>query len=302
MLKLNQLTTLFMLTSLFSCSDNTKVENPAQAQIEEYQKKLAICEQERQQLIKNQEQQNHVKASDDNTSKIDNTENKDVTSNQNSPIEQGKENATQTLSEPQASESNLENNNHTDNKLDNKDNINIISLENDIILNQDPNIDTKVVVIEYFSPTCPHCAYFKKEILPKLKTKYIDTNKIKYVMREFISNKQDLDAAILARCKRNTEHFLKFMNIILQQQESWIANKDYINILTNIGTLGGISKDEYNNCLNDEKIMQILINNTKLVSKISSFIGTPAFFINGLQFNGYYNFEELSKAIESALK
>ena len=83
--------------------------------------------------------------------------------------------------------------------------------------------------IEYFSPTGPHCTDYKKEVLPKIKeNKFI---LIKYVVREFIGNKQDFDAAILARCTNNKESFFKFVNVLLEQQDSWSVNRNYPEIL-----------------------------------------------------------------------
>lgn len=43
------------------------------------------------------------------------------------------------------------------------------------------------------------------------------------------------------------------------------------------------------------------MENTKLVTNLPTFIGTPSFFINGKQFNEKYTFEELSKAIDKEL-
>src|SRR5512141_1851722 len=45
--------------------------------------------------------------------------------------------------------------------------------------------DAPVTIIEYASMTCPHCAHFTVETFPKLKEKYIDTGKVKYIFREF---------------------------------------------------------------------------------------------------------------------
>src|SRR5579859_1814117 len=42
-----------------------------------------------------------------------------------------------------------------------------------------------VTIIEYASMTCPHCAAFANLTFPKLKEKYIDTGKVKYIMREY---------------------------------------------------------------------------------------------------------------------
>ncbi|MEJ2377128.1 MAG: thioredoxin domain-containing protein, partial [Pseudolabrys sp.] len=42
-----------------------------------------------------------------------------------------------------------------------------------------------VIIIEYASMTCPHCAHFDETTFPALKKQYIDTGKVRYTMREF---------------------------------------------------------------------------------------------------------------------
>ena len=163
------------------------------------------------------------------------------------------------------------------------------------------NRNSKIVVVEYFSPTCPHCVTYHKRILPELKAKYIDTGKVAYVIREFIGNKQDLDATVLARCDGGLESYLNFIKVILEQQDNWAFGKNYREVLTNIGTLGGIGPEKYAKCLNDEAKIEILIDNTKLIAREPKFVGTPSFFINGKQFTKPYTFEELSQAIENVV-
>ena len=143
--------------------------------------------------------------------------------------------------------------------------------------------------------------HYHQKIFPEIKAKYIDTNKIAYVIREFIGNKQDLDATILARCSGHTDTYLKFLEVILNQQNNWAFSKNYREILTNIGSLGGVSPENFSTCLNDQNKIKILMENTKLVTNLPTFIGTPSFFINGEQFNEKYTFEELSKAIDKEL-
>ena len=162
--------------------------------------------------------------------------------------------------------------------------------------------DAKVVLIEYFSPTCPHCVYFHNKILPVLKEKYIDTNKIAYISREFISNKQDLDATILARCSGESNSYTNFMDVLLTQQSKWAFNKNYREILTNIGMLGGVSAEKFAECLQDKDMMNSLMENTKLISSEPNFIGTPAFIINGQFHLKSYSVEDLSNAIDKLLK
>jgi protein-disulfide isomerase len=182
----------------------------------------------------------------------------------------------------------------------NKDYVRSLSVvSTDDIVIGDPK--SKIVLVEYFAPTCPHCVHYHQKIFPEIKAKYIDTNKIAYVIREFIGNKQDLDATILARCSGHTDTYLKFLEVILNQQNNWAFSKNYREILTNIGSLGGVSPENFLTCLNDQNKIKILMENTKLVTNLPTFIGTPSFFINGKQFNEKYTFEELSKAIDKEL-
>lgn len=172
---------------------------------------------------------------------------------------------------------------------------NLLVLPTDIVLG-DPN--SKVVVLEYFAPTCPHCANYHKFILPELKAKYIDNKKIAYIFREFIGTKQDLDAAILMRCKGDLDSYVKFLEVVLSKMDSWAYNKNYREILTNIGSLGGVSPDNFTKCLDDPAKTKILMDNTKIAANFRGFLGTPTFFINGQQFNSRYTVEEMSKVIE----
>lgn len=169
----------------------------------------------------------------------------------------------------------------------------------DIVLG---NSNAKVILVEYFSPTCPHCVNYHKRIFPEIKKKFIETGQIQYIIREFIGNKQDLDATVLARCPGDQDNYFKFMNIILEQQDNWAYNKNYCEILTNIGVMGGVSAEQYAMCLNDESKIKNLIENTKLVAHEPRFIGTPTFFINGKQFIKPYTIEELSGALNSVLR
>ena len=47
------------------------------------------------------------------------------------------------------------------------------------------NPNAAVKLVEYASMTCPHCAQFHNVTLPELKTKYIDTGKVRFIFREF---------------------------------------------------------------------------------------------------------------------
>lgn len=141
------------------------------------------------------------------------------------------------------------------------------------------NRDAKLLFVEYFAPTCTHCAYYHLRILPELKSKYIDTGKIAYVMREFVGNKQDFDASLLARCKGDVDSYLKLSEHLLLNQDSWAYSKDYREKLFEFGDKHGISKEQSNACLNNESKAQVLFDHAKLIGSDKDFIGTPSFYI-----------------------
>ena len=171
--------------------------------------------------------------------------------------------------------------------------------EGDIVLG---NRDSKVVIVEYSALTCPHCAYYHRDVYPELKKKYIDTNKIAYVIREFVSNKQDLDGAILSRCLADPNDPVKLLNILYTQQESWAFNKNYREILENIGQLAGISKEKYAECLARSDWVKDLADNSRSITFYKEFVGTPAFVVNGQMYKGNYDVANLSKSIDAALE
>lgn len=170
--------------------------------------------------------------------------------------------------------------------------------ETDIALG---NREASVVMIEYASPTCAHCAFFNKVIYPQLKKNYIDTGKIAYSLRLFVATKQDLDAGILTLCGSKTI-FYKLVDVLLDRQESWAFNSNYRDILTNIGQLSGIPPEQYATCLGDTSLSDILLNQSRAAGRVPGFVGTPTFVINGVLFKQAYTYENLAAAIETALK
>lgn len=165
------------------------------------------------------------------------------------------------------------------------------------------NKESKVIVVEYFSPSCPQCSVFYRKVFTKLKEKYIDTNKILYIKREFVSNKQDWYATALMRCKNDNESYAKFLEIIMTNQDGWFMKKNFDEILTNIGILGGLTPQQYTKCIQDKDLLSIMKENSKDITRIPGVHGTP-FFIIGTKnfFDGIRSFESFSKYIEEELK
>jgi hypothetical protein len=177
-------------------------------------------------------------------------------------------------------------------------------LSNERIFNNDiviGNRDAKVILIEYFAPTCTHCSEYHLKVFPELKRKYIDTGKIAYVMRGCVGNKQDFDASLLARCKGDIDSYQKLTSHLLHTQNTWAYSKDYRANLYKVANDYGISNAQYDLCLNDDIKSKTLFDHAKLLAADDDFIGTPSFYINGKLFKAEYSQSGLSDAIEDEL-
>ena len=60
--------------------------------------------------------------------------------------------------------------------------------------------DAAVTITEFASMTCPHCAAFNAQVFPKIKAEYIDTGKVRYVLREFPPDIKAAAGTVLSRC------------------------------------------------------------------------------------------------------
>src|SRR3990172_1778381 len=98
----------------------------------------------------------------------------------------------------------------------------------------------KVTIIEYASATCPHCAAFHNETFGTLKKEYIDTGKIRFVMREFPHQDAALAAFMLARCAPKEKYF-PLIDVFFATQPEW--TQDPLAGLSKIAQQAGFTKE-----------------------------------------------------------
>ena len=162
------------------------------------------------------------------------------------------------------------------------------------------NKDAKVTVIEYASMTCIHCANFHKDIYPKIKENYIDTNKIKFIYRDFPLDKQALFGSVLAKCAPKEKYF-DFVKLILNTQKKWISNDDaFVNKLKNIGKLAGLNENKINACFKDEHLVDNIIESRSIAEKKYNITSTPSLIINEKKYSAM-NYENFEKIIEGLI-
>lgn len=147
----------------------------------------------------------------------------------------------------------------------------------DIVLG-DP--DAPVMMIEYASLTCPHCATFHRSTLPSIKENYIDTGKVKLVIRELHGHRIGLYAAALARCA-GPDKYYAFMDVLFARQEAFLTQDDAANMaeLRRVGKLGGLSNEEVEACFNNEDYLRTLLSTSQANLDADQVPATPYLII-----------------------
>jgi protein-disulfide isomerase len=157
--------------------------------------------------------------------------------------------------------------------------------------------NAKVTVIEYASASCPHCANFYKTTFQDLKKDYIDTGKIRFILREFPHNDAGLAGFMVARCAPKDKYF-PILGMIFEQQEMWFPNP--VEGLFKIAQLAGMSRADFDACLKNEQVAKSILE----VRKQAEGFGVdsiPTFFINGERYNGEQSLEDFKKVIDPLL-
>ena len=172
--------------------------------------------------------------------------------------------------------------------------------DNDITLG---NPKAKVTVVEYASLSCSHCAHFNTDVFPAFKAKYIDTGKVRYVFREFLTEPVQVAAAgfLTARCAGKQNYF-KVVDGVFRSQAEIFATRDLGPSLTRIAKSVGIDEDGLKACLSDDTALKALSDRVARFSKAENITSTPTFVVNGIKLKGGHTLEDLDAAIAEAKK
>lgn len=159
--------------------------------------------------------------------------------------------------------------------------------------------DAPVTIIEYSSLSCSHCATFHKDIFPELKTKYIDTGKVRYILREFPLNESALAGTVIARCLEPSRYFA-FIELLFQKQADWAFKEDALTPLKTYAKQAGLSEDDFNKCI-DNEAMQKGILAVRDEGQKKGVNATPSFFVNGMILKGAPTLQALEEAMKPYL-
>jgi protein-disulfide isomerase len=161
--------------------------------------------------------------------------------------------------------------------------------------------DAPVVMVEYASATCPHCAEFHEKVLPLIKSEYIDTGKVRFIFREFPLDGLAMGAFILARCVSNDKYF-PTIDMMFRRQETWRKSSNPADELFRIMQQVGMDRPSFDACIKREDIFNGIFETAKKAREEFGVKGTPAIFINGQMIDGHKEMTEVKAAIDAAIK
>jgi protein-disulfide isomerase len=165
-----------------------------------------------------------------------------------------------------------------------------------------------IQVIEYMSMTCPHCANFHNKTFDAIKTKYVDTGKVRFIIREFPFDPVATAAFMLARSNpqdpkqlATPQQYFAMVSMLFKQQRAWAAPADnnVRNALLQSVKLAGYSQQTFEACLTNQKLLDDVNATAKRGADEFGVNSTPTFLINGKKYSGDMSVESMSKLFDS---
>ena len=123
------------------------------------------------------------------------------------------------------------------------------------------------------------CARFHAQSFPEIKRKYIDTGKIRYVLKDYPLPMHPLapSASVAARCAGMQDQYWEMKEALFARQRE-LGDSLYKELANNLGLDVAI----FNACLNDKQIRASVDAATALGRQVRV-SGTPTFFVGRVQ-------------------
>ena len=169
--------------------------------------------------------------------------------------------------------------------------------------------DAKVVVVEYASVMCPHCANFQNKVVPQIMKNLVETGKVRYVFREFPTAPVDLASAghLIGRCVDPSKREAVINALMNQQQDIYVAAQSggAKQALLTVAQSAGMNESQFDACMKDEKKLSLLADVMKYGEEHDKVTATPTVFVNGKAVTSpvgrEYEYADVEKAVNAAL-
>ena len=154
-----------------------------------------------------------------------------------------------------------------------------------------------VTVIEYASTTCPHCGAWANDVYPAFKAAYIDTGKVKFLIRPFIRDVPDAVVYMLADAA-GPEMYHTVIETFFRTQEQWAFVQSPREPLLAIAKQLGFTDESFDKALTNQDLFNALEAARTQALDDYKLEGTPTFYVNGKQLTGGKTLEQMAAEID----
>lgn len=160
--------------------------------------------------------------------------------------------------------------------------------------------DAPIELIEYASLTCPACAAFAIEAMPKLLDDFISKGQVKFVFRNFVLNRYDLAAASASRCVANTDDAKSAIDDLFKEQADWAAAENPYASLAIIMQRHGLEQDALGKCISDQEVREHIVQMRMRGVEEHEVGATPTLVLNGVSME-YPGYDRLRLRLETMI-
>jgi len=139
--------------------------------------------------------------------------------------------------------------------------------------------DAPVVMEDYSSLSCPHCATFHNEILPQLKRDFVDTGKLKIQFFPMPLNEAALMGEKVLRCLPLNE-YSRAQDILYKTQSSWAFASNVEEALIEKARMIGLPDATARACINNKEFDAAIIGVARERAIKHGIASTPTFVFN----------------------
>ena len=180
--------------------------------------------------------------------------------------------------------------------------------ENDITIVYDSSIiigseNSKIEIIIYSSLTCPHCAKFHNDVLPKIKKEFVETGDAKIILADFPLDLSALNASKIIHCAKDDSK-IKLLDAIYEKQKIWTDGSNIDTINENLKKIvNGLKINDFNfdECLNDKTSEKLILEGRIKAQEKYKIDSTPQIIINKKKYNGPTDFINIAKKIKKLI-
>ncbi len=161
-----------------------------------------------------------------------------------------------------------------------------------------------VTVVEFANYLCPHCADFALKVAPLIIRDYVDTGKVRMVLRDFPFPGQEkvIVASEAAACAAAQGRFDAYHKVLYRGQTDWVKlSGDSLqdNFVSYAGELG-LNVAEFRTCLESGKERPAVIADQK--AALAQGMGvTPSYLVNGKRYQGFMSYARWRQILNGAL-